>query len=89
MKNSTATQKKTETKNLFTEAEAQRNTLLLTFYGLESQIKAAKTTADYVDLIRRTGMLAEAMANVLTKMAANNETLKPVDDKNIDWIKKM
>lgn len=89
MKNSAATQEKTATKNLFTEAEAQRNTLLLTFYGLESYIKKAKNEADYIDLIRRTGMLAEAMAGVLAKMAANNETLKPLDDKNIDWIKTM
>ncbi len=74
---------------MFTEAEAHRNTLMINFYGLESFIENAKTTDDYIDLIRRTGMLAESMANVLAKMAANNETLKPIDGKTIDWVKKI
>lgn len=78
-----------EKKNMFTDAEAARNSLMMTFYGLESYIKSAKTTADYVDLIRRTGMLTEAMAKVLAKMAESGETLNPMDGKTLDWIKKM
>lgn len=78
-----------EKKNMYTEAEAYRNTLMLNLHGLESYIKKAKTAADYVDLIRRTGMLAESMANVLGKLAASGETLKPIDDKTLDWLKKM
>ena len=62
---------------LITDAESYRNTMMLAFYGLEDRIKKSKTAADYIDLIRRTGMLAEAMANVLAKLAENNETLKP------------
>ena len=71
---------------LITDAESYRNTMMLAFYGLEDRIKKSKTAADYIDLIRRTGMLAEAMANVL---AENNETLKPIDSKTLDWIKKI
>lgn len=78
-----------EKKIEITEAEARRNTLMLTFYGLESYIKNAKTPADYIDLIQRTGMLAEAMAHVLEKMVKNNETLKPLDSKMLDWLKKV
>ena len=48
---------------LITDAESYRNTMMLAFYGLEDRIKKSKTAADYIDLIRRTGMLAEAMAN--------------------------
>ena len=58
-------------------------------YGLDDRIKKSKTAADYIDLIRRTGMLAEAMANVLAKLAENSETLKPIDSKTLDWIKKI
>ena len=74
---------------LITDAESYRNTMMLAFYGLEDRIKKSKTAADYIDLIRRTGMLAEAMANVLAKLAENNETLKPIDSKTLDWIKKI
>lgn len=75
--------------NMYTDAEAHRNSLLMTFYGLEERIKNAKNVADYSDLIRRTGALAENMAKVLGAMAASGETLKPVDDKTVGWIKKM
>ncbi len=75
-------------KSPYTDTEAARNTLMLTFYGLEGYIKKAKTTADYIDLIRRTGMLAERMGAVLAKMAESGETLKPMDANTIDWIKK-
>lgn len=78
-----------EQKTPFTEAEACRNSLLITLYGLEERIKNAKTAADYIDLIRRTGMLAEFMAQVLAKMSASGETLKPIDGKTLNWIKKM
>ena len=74
---------------LITDAESCRNTMMLAFYGLEDRIKKSKTAADYIDLIRRTGMLAEAMANVLANLAENNETLKPIDSKTLDWIKKI
>ena len=74
---------------LITDAESYRNTMMLAFYGLEDRIKKSKTAADYIDLIRRTGMLAEAMANVLAKLAENNEILKPIDSKTLDWIKKI
>ena len=56
---------------------------------MEDRIKKSKTAADYIDLIRQTGMLAEAMANVLAKLAENSETLKPIDSKTLDWIKKI
>ncbi len=75
--------------NLYTEAEACRNTLLLEFYAMEERIKNAATADDYIDLIRRTGMLAETMAKVLAKMSASGETLKPIDGKTLNWIKKM
>jgi len=75
--------------NLYTEAEASRNTLMLEFYGMEERITKAATAADYIDLIRRTGMLAESMAKVLAKMSESGETLKPVDGKTLNWIKKM
>lgn len=78
-----------EKKNTYTEAEACRNTLMLEFYGMEDRIKKAATAADYIDLIRRTGMLAESMAKVLAKMSASGETLKPIDGKTMSWIKKM
>ena len=78
-----------EQKTQFTEAEACRNSLLITLYGLEERIKNAKNAADYIDLIRRSGMLAEFMAQVLAKMSASGETLNPIDDKTVDWIKKM
>ena len=78
-----------EKQNPYTDAEACRNTLMLEFYGMEERIKNAATAADYIDLIRRTGMLAESMAKVIAKMAASGETLKPVDGKTMNWIKKM
>ena len=78
-----------EQKTQFTEAEACRNSLLITLYGLEERIKNAKNAADYIDLIRRSGMLAEFMAQVLAKMSASGETLNPIDDKTVEWIKKM
>ncbi len=78
-----------EKKNPYTEAEASRNTLMLEFYGMEDRIKKAATAADYIDLIRRTGMLAETMAKVLAKMSESGETLKPIDGKTLNWIKKM
>ncbi|MFI3265518.1 MAG: hypothetical protein R3Y15_00010 [Rikenellaceae bacterium] len=78
-----------KTQSPYTDAEAHRNTLMLELYGLEGMIKAAKTTTDYVDLIRRTGMLAETMANVLTELAKTGESLKPIDKKTADWLKKM
>lgn len=77
-----------EQKKMYTEAEACRNTLMLTFYGLESYIKKAQTTADYIDLIRRTGMLAESMAKVLEELAKSHETLTKMDAKDIMWLKK-
>ena len=78
-----------EKKNPYTEAEASRNTLMLEFYAMEDRIKKAATAADYIDLIRRTGMLAESMAKVLAKMSASGETLNPIDGKTLSWIKKM
>ena len=81
--------KRDNNKNMLTDAESYRNTMMLAFYGLEDRIKKSKTAADYIDLIRRTGLLAEAMANVLAKLAENNETLKPIDSKTLDWIKKI
>ena len=77
-----------EKKPMFTEAEAQRNSLMLTLFGLENRIKTAKTTADYIDLIRRTGTLAEFMARVIEKLAVSGETLKPMDEKTKQWIRK-
>ncbi len=76
-------------KNIYTDAEAHRNTLMLEFYGLEEYIKNAKTTEDYIDLIRRASGLSETMARVLTELAKANETLKPIDNKTMSWIKKM
>ncbi len=78
-----------EKQNPYTEAEACRNTLMLEFYAMENRIKKAATTADYIDLIRRTGMLTESMAKVLAKMSASGETLKPIDGETLNWIKKM
>ncbi len=78
-----------EKKNPYSEAEACRNTLMLECYGMEERIKNAATAADYIDLIRRTGMLAETMAKVLAKMSESGETLKPIDGKTLNWIKKM
>ena len=78
-----------EKQNPYTDAEACRNTLMLEFYGMEERIKNAATAADYIDLIRRTGMLAESMAKVLAKMSESGETLKPIDGKTMNWIKKM
>lgn len=75
-------------KNNISEAEAYRNSLLLTFYGLETFILNATTKKDYVDLIRQTGTLAKFMADVLSKIAESGKPLAPVTQKNIDWIKK-
>ena len=73
---------------LITDAESYRNTMMLAFYGLEDRIKKSKTAADYIDLIRRTGMLAEAMANVLAKTGENNETLNRLTAKRSTGSKK-
>ena len=72
--------KRDNNKNMLTDAESYRNTMMLAFYGLEDRIKKSKTAADYIE---------EAMANVLAKLAENNETLKPIDSKTLDWIKKI
>ena len=73
--------------NMYTDAEAYRNSLLMTIYGMEERIKNAKNIADYTDLIRRTGTLAENMAKVIGAMAASGETLEPIDDKTAGWLK--
>lgn len=71
------------------KAAAYRNTLLMCLCGLEQGVKNAKNAEDYIALIERTGTLAECMAKVLAALIANKETLEPVDEKSVSWIKKL
>lgn len=70
------------------KAEGYRNATLICLGGIEKCIKTAKDVDDFIDLIRRTGMLAERMACCVKALAESNEKLKPLDDDEVKWIRR-